>query len=237
MIHARRRSRRYLALVVVLALAAGACGGGKDGGGSGPNEEAVDAEPVRGGSVRYGIEAETGDGWCLQEAQLAISGILVARSIYDTLTAPNADGEYTPYLAEAVEPNDDYTEWTITVREGVTFHDGTPLTAEVVKNNLDAYRGAEGSHARSPLLFLFVLDNIASVEVTGERDVTVTTTVPWVAFDAFLYSSGRLGITAQAQLDNTDSCNTDLIGTGQFQLENPTDWVEGREFKATKNPS
>jgi peptide/nickel transport system substrate-binding protein len=235
-IHARRRSRRYLALVVVLALVVGACGGKKDEGGgtAGGTEDA--GEPVRGGSVTYGIEAETGDGWCLQEGQLAISGILVARAIYDTLTAPNEEGDYVPYLAEAVEPNEDYTQWTITVRDNVTFHDGTDLTAEVVKNNLDAYRGAEGDHARSPLLFLFVLDNIESVEVSGERDVVVTTKVPWVAFPAFLYSSGRLGITAQAQLDNTESCNTDLIGTGPFMLEDPSDWVEGREFRAVKNP-
>ena len=32
-----------------------------------------------------------------------------------------------PYLAESVEPNADYTVWTIKVRSGVTFHDGTPL--------------------------------------------------------------------------------------------------------------
>jgi peptide/nickel transport system substrate-binding protein len=235
-IHARRRSRRYLALVVVLALAAGACGGGKGKTGTAEGDSETPKEITRGGSVRYGIEAETGDGWCLQEGQLAISGILVARAVYDTLTVPNEDGEYTPYLAEAVEPNDDFTQWTITVRDNVKFHDGSDLTAEVVKNNLDAYRGAPGDHARSPLLFLFVLDNIESVEVSGERDVVVTTKVPWVAFPAFLYSSGRLGITAQAQLDDTEACNRNLIGTGPFKLESPDDWIEGREFRAVKNP-
>ncbi|HEX7131576.1 MAG TPA: ABC transporter substrate-binding protein, partial [Iamia sp.] len=218
----------------MLALVAGACGGKDKEGTTGGPEAPGDIQ--RGGSVTYGIEAETGDGWCLQESQLAISGILVARAIYDTLTVPNADGEYVPYLAEDVQPNDDFTEWTITVRDGVTFHDGSELTAEVVKNNLDAYRGAEGDHARSPLLFLFVLDNIESVEVSGDKDVVVTTKVPWVAFPAFLYSSGRLGITGQAQLDNPDSCNTDLVGTGPFMLEDPSDWVEGREFRAVKNP-
>jgi len=242
-IHARRRSRRYLALVVVLALVAGACGGKKDEGGPDGGTEAPAADPVRGGSVTYGVEAETGDGWCLQESQLAISGILVARAIYDTLTAPNEAGEYVPYLAEDIQPNEEYTEWTITVRDDVTFHDGTPLTAEVVKNNLDAYRGFVGPReeenphpTRSPLLFLFVMENIDDVQVTADNQVTVTTFVPWVAFPAFLYSSGRLGITAQAQLDNTESCNTDLIGTGPFMLESPDDWIEGREFKATKNP-
>jgi peptide/nickel transport system substrate-binding protein len=231
----RSRRTRWVAVLVALGLLAG-CGGGKDDDAS-DDEDAPSTEEIkRGGSITYGIEAETDDGWCLQEGQLAISGILVARSIYDTLTAPNNEGEYVPYLAQAVEPNDDFTEWTITVRDGVKFHDGTDLTAEVVKNNLDAYRGAEGDHARSPLLFLFVLDNIESVEVSGESDVVVSMKVPWVGFPAFLYSSGRLGITAQAQLDNTESCQTDLIGTGPFKLESPSDWTQGRQFRAVKNP-
>ena len=224
----RRRNAGRLAVALVLVLAVSACGGGKSKGSSAPEET---GDPVRGGSVTYGLEAETGDGWCLPEAQLAISGMMVARSIYDTLTAPNADGEYVPYLAESVEPNDDFTEWTIGLRDGVTFHDGSPLTAEVVKNNLDAYRGQYP--ARSALLFIFVLDNIDTVEVTGDLEVTVTTKVPWVAFPAFLNSSSRLGIMAQAQLDDPDSCDRTLIGTGPFALES---WEKGRELVAERNP-
>jgi len=228
----RRRTPRVIALLLALALVAGGCGGKKDaggGGGGGGGEPAGD--PVRGGSVSYGLEAETGDGWCLQESQLAISGIMVARTIYDTLTAPNEDGEYVPYLAESVEPNEAFDEWTITLRDGITFHDGSDLTAEVVKNNLDAYRGQyEG---RSALLFIFVLSNIDTVEVTGDLEVTVTTKVPWVAFPAFLYSSGRLGITAQAQLDDDETCDRNLIGTGPFKLEK---WEKDRELVATANP-
>ena len=87
---------------------------------------------------------------------------MVADTIYDTLTRPNADGDYEPWLAESVEPNDDYTQWTIKLREGVKFHDGSDLTAEVVKNNLDAYRGQYPT--RSPLLFTFTFANIASVD-------------------------------------------------------------------------
>ena len=141
--------RRIAALVVSVALVLAACGGGKST--SADDAPAEAGEPQRGGSVTYGLEAETGDGWCLQEAQLAISGTMVARSIYDTLTAPNADGEYVPYLAESVEPDQDYKEWTITLRDGVTFHDGSPLTAEVVKNNLDAYRGQYPAREPTPL--------------------------------------------------------------------------------------
>ena len=47
-----------------------------------------------------------------------------------------------PLLVETVEPNDDYTEWTMTIRDGIKFHDGTPLDGAAVKFNIDACRAA-----------------------------------------------------------------------------------------------
>jgi peptide/nickel transport system substrate-binding protein len=214
-------------------IAAACGGGGDDDGGSGGDAAGGDeGTPTPGGKVVYGLEAETTDGWCLPEAQLAIGGIMVADAIYDTLTRPNADGDYEPWLAESVEPNADYTQWTIKVREGVKFHDGSDLTAEVVKNNLDAYRGQYPT--RNPLLFVFTFANIASVDVVDPLTVTVTMNEPWVAFDAYLYGSGRVGIMAQAQLDDTQSCDRNLIGTGPFMLK---DWVPNQHFQAEKNPN
>jgi peptide/nickel transport system substrate-binding protein len=228
----RRKWFRRVAYVLALALVAAACGGGGDDGGGGGGDAAGDeGTPTPGGKVVYGLEAETTDGWCLPEAQLAIGGIMVADAIYDTLTRPNAEGDYEPWLAESVEPNADYTQWTITLRDGVTFHDGSELTAEVVKNNLDAYRGQYPP--RNPLLFVFTFANIASVDVVDPLTVSVTMNEPWVAFDAYLYGSGRVGIMAQAQLDDTQSCDRNLIGTGPFVL---TDWVPNQHFQAEKNP-
>jgi peptide/nickel transport system substrate-binding protein len=228
----RRKWFRRVAYVLALALVAAACGGGGDDGGGGGGDAAGDeGTPTPGGKVVYGLEAETTDGWCLPEAQLAIGGIMVADAIYDTLTRPNAEGDYEPWLAESVEPNADYTQWTITLRDGITFHDGSELTAEVVKNNLDAYRGQYPP--RNPLLFVFTFANIASVDVVDPLTVSVTMNEPWVAFDAYLYGSGRVGIMAQAQLDDTQSCDRNLIGTGPFVL---TDWVPNQHFQAEKNP-
>ncbi len=194
---------RLVSMLVALSLVAFACGGGDDddttggadgtdAGGGGGEEQPEDVEPTPGGSVVYGLEAETSSGWCLPEAQLAIAGIQVARAVYDTLTVPNAEGEYVPYLASAVTPNATYDEWTIELRDGVKFHDGTDLTAEVVKNNIDAFRGKYAN--RAPLLFLFVYENIDTVETTGPLTVAVKTKTPWPAFPAYLYANGRMGI-------------------------------------------
>ena len=129
-----------------------------------------------------------------------------------------------------MEPNEDFTEWTIKLRDGVVFHDGSELTAEVVKNNLDAYRGEYP--ARKPLLFLFVFDNIESVDVLDDLTVSVTTKTPWAAFPAHLYGSGRIGMMAQAQLDDPDTCDSKLIGTGPFEIE---DWSPGDTLSAVRN--
>ncbi len=220
-------------MVLSAALVAAACGGGSEGGSNGGGEgNGEDAgTPTPGGTVVYGLEAENDEGWCLPEAQLAISGIQVARTIYDTLTAPNEEGEYVPFLAESVTPNATFDSWDVKLREGVKFHDGTDLTAEVVKNNLDAFRGQYP--ARKPLLFVFVFSNIDTVEVKDPLTVTITTKTPWPALPAALFGSGRIGISAQAQLDDAETCDRNLIGTGPFKFE---EWNQNESFKAVKNP-
>ena len=154
------RYRWSISVLLVLAVVAAACGGSSnDKSSSGRKGDAQSTSigndgktPKRGGTLRIAVAGETNGGFCLPEAQLA-SGINVASAIYDTLTAPDSSGQPVPNLAKSVDHNADYTAWTIKLREGVKFHDGTPLDAQVVKNNLDAYRGVYPT--RKPLLFLF----------------------------------------------------------------------------------
>ncbi len=238
----RVRRLRPLALLFAISLVAASCGGDDDDGGGGttteggqvaPTTAAPSSDPVEGGEVTYGLEAETNGGFCLQEAQLAIAGIQVARTIYDTLAAPNAEGEIVPSLAQSIEPNEDFSQWTITLREGITFHDGSALDAQIVKDNLDAYRGQYP--ARNPLLYVFVFQNIDTVEVVDPLTVQVNTKVPWVAFPWYLWGSARLGIMGRAQLDAADpQCANQLVGTGPFMLDH---WTVNQEFVAVKNPN
>ncbi|MFZ4432415.1 MAG: ABC transporter substrate-binding protein [Microthrixaceae bacterium] len=232
----RFRKRPLLAaLAVTVALFAAACGGGSESGGGGENDSGGTSgsdTPTVGGEVSYGLEAESSGGYCLPESQLAISGIQVARAIYDTLTIPDSEGNFTGYLAESVTPNADFTQWTLKVRPGITFHDGTPLDAQVVKNNLDAYRGTYP--ARGPLLFRFVFEPIQDVSVVDPSTVLITTKTPWPSLPGTLFSSGRVGMLAQAQLDDPSTCDRNLIGTGPFKLQ---EWKVNDSLTAVKNPN
>ena len=192
----------------------------------------VASKPRTGGTLTFGLEAETAAGFCLPDALLAASGIEVVSAIYDTLVTLNAKGQYVPYLAKSVVPNADYTQWTITLRPGIKFQNGEPLDAAAVKLNLDAYRGKNPKI--SALLNTFVFLNIADVTVSGPLSVVVTTKTPWPAFPAFLFLSGRAGIVAPAQLADRDTCVNHPIGTGPFSF---VSWQVNTALTVKRNPS
>ena len=252
---------RLVAIAGLLALITTSCmfgGGGDDdqqvysGGKIVAIESGLpeDPNPSRGGQIVYGLEAESAavlddegnvasGGYCLPEARLAISGMQVSKALFDTLVVPDASGGYIPYLARSVEPDDDYTTWTIRLRDGLEFHNGEAVDAKAVKANLDAYRAAASDdHDRESALFMFVLGDVESITATDELTVTVETRRPWVAFPAALYSSGRLGIVAPEQLKASPAdCATRPIGTGPFKLAEGDRWAPGEDLSLIRNPS
>lgn len=230
-----RRSRRAWRTVVVvtLALTMVACSGKKDDEGSGANggttpgtgvvDETVVAssDPVAGGDVIYGIGAES-DGWNPTRNSWGPEGIQIALTVYDPLAAYDVEGVAQPYLAESIEPNADFTEWTITLREGITFHNGEPLTAEAVKTTLDG-------HVGSPLTGPAVRP-IESIEVVSDLATVLTMNMPWVAFPATL--TAQLGVVPYPSIV-TENINDEPIGTGPFTFD---EWIPDSRFVATKNP-
>jgi peptide/nickel transport system substrate-binding protein len=224
----RKRCVRFAAMALSVALVAAACGGGGGGGGTSGAQTRIPKDtgrPVPGGSLTYGVEYETRGGFCPPTAQLGAAGIEAFQAIYDTLTVPNDKGEYVPYLAKSITHNANYTEWTIELRDGITFHNGDALNADAVKLNFDAYRKG--------VLFGPVLSDIADVAVVNPSTVRVTTLVPWVAFPAFLWATGRLAIAAPAQLDDQSTCSRNLIGTGPFRFE---EWIPNDHLTVVRNP-
>src|SRR5262249_21241055 len=133
-----------------------------------------------------------------------------------------------PYLAESVTGSNNNKTWTIKLRPGIKFHDGTTLDAQTVVDNLNHYR-------KDNQLFIFVFADVTDIKATDPSTVVVTTKVPWSAFPWFLWSSSRLGIMAEAQMKSPD-CNSKLIGTGPFMCQGSC-WKFNDSTTVVKNPN
>ncbi len=83
----------------------------------------------------------------------------------------NVDGEYEPYLAEGIESNEDFTEWTMTLRPDVSFSNGTPLTAEAIAGMFPFQQvgaSASGAVQSSNLVGVEAVDDL-TVKYIAER--------------------------------------------------------------------
>ena len=234
-----RRWTRLLALLLGLSLIAAACGD-DDGGDSatpdteGNGEETTsttepedEGEPQPGGSLVYGLEADTSTPWTPAKSVCAISCHMVMRSVFDPLTLYGEDGNVQPNLLESFESNEDATVWTLTPRQGVTFHDGTPFDAAAIVANLQAHKNS--------FLTAKALLQVQDVALSEDgASAVVTMDGPWGRFPVFL--SGQIGYMASPTWLEAAATDTALearpVGTGPFVFQS---YEPGGSFVATKN--
>jgi peptide/nickel transport system substrate-binding protein len=175
-----RRWAPVVAAIMAMSLIAAACGGSSS---SNSNQEVQGSDvtvkasgaPKMGGAVKFGIEGES-DGFNPTKNRWAISGYMVGSSVFDPLAAYDATGKPQPYLAKAFTPSADFKTWTVELRPGVTFSDGTPVDAAAVKKDLDAVRA-------DPLIGI-ALNNIAATTVVSPTQLTISTIDPWASMPA-----------------------------------------------------
>lgn len=208
-----------------LILLSAACSTGAPSGGG------TSESPGTGGAatVVLGVEAVRG----LDPAQLfnltpsgdanrlsAIFGVL--------FWADAATGEVSPGLGESLTANDDGTEWTMKLREGVTFTDGTPLDAEAVKFN---YERITDPATKSPLARL--LEGV-TYEVTDPRTLVIKLKEPNHAFDRVIATSlTHIGSPAAIKKDPAAFAQNP-VGAGPFTLK---EWVRDDHMTLARNPS
>jgi peptide/nickel transport system substrate-binding protein len=155
------------------------------------------------------------------------------KQVYDTLTKLGKDGQDSvPWLATDWEISDDNLEYTMTVREDHTFHDGEPVTAEDVAFSYEYH----GEH--SPM-FSGSIDPFESIEALDDTTVRFTLTEPFSPI--FIFTFNRVPILPKhIWEDIPDSVDVDeawrwsptaedkLIGSGHFQL---THWRKDDEIR------
>ena len=189
---------------------------------------AAPAEPVRIRAAVTGDEATLNPytyisgfpGWNLLMLQ------------YDSLMQLDKNGVPRPWLASSVSVNQDLTEYSVQLVEGVTWHDGTPLTADDVAfsanyyiNNVEAsrfardLRGVEGVTVTDDYNATFVLSSPnAGFELAALADVPIIPRHIWEGVE----------LPSEHQFEGGTN-----IGTGPYML---VEYVEGQSYRFMANP-
>jgi ABC-type transport system substrate-binding protein len=222
-----RTAGRFGAAVLVSALVASACGGDdkKSDSATAGGAAVSTALPKAGGKLIMGVEAEV-DGFDPTQNRMDVTGLTYASTVYDPLAAFGKDGKVHPYLAQSIDHNATYTEWTVKLRPNIKFSNGDPLVADDVVADWNA-------HLKSPLTAPAVTGYLKTVTKVDNLTALFTMAGPWVPFPAYL--TGQLGfVFSHKMLADPKSAPRTPIGTGPFVLK---EWVPGNHMIATKNPN
>lgn len=204
--------KQLLSGVMALLLSASlcACGGSKTAEGTseaaGESSEAEtsntlsEGTPVPGGSVVYGM---TQDLASLDPHVDTDAGTRdVVFNLYEGLVKPTSDGGFIPAVASDYIISDDAKTYTFTLRDGITFHDGTPVTIEDVKYSIDRYAEIQGESSAFSSL-------VDSVEVQDDKTLVVNLKESYSEFLPMM----TIAIIPQSNEDPAGN----PIGTGPFK--------------------
>ena len=208
---------------------------GTDASGTEPEEtapaptEPPAPEPVYGGTLVVGLEAETASGWNPATQTCAVSCHYVMSAIFDPLFAVDADGNMQPYLLESATPNDDFSEWTFTMRPNISFHDGSPADSAALKRHIAASVGG----LLTGIIMRPILGNPEeTIEIIDDLSVRISLTGPVSGFPSIF--SAQIGyLAAPSQYDLGEDSAQMPIGTGPFEFAS---WVTDDELVVKKNP-
>ncbi|MYV99623.1 ABC transporter substrate-binding protein [Streptomyces sp. SID3343] len=224
----RRRRRRGLpavAAAVVLALTAVGCGGG-----SGDSGKDSSAAPIREGgkiSIPLPVESRGLDPFVASYTATADGSRMSA--LYDFLVTldPNT-GEVRPRIAESLKPDAGGKLWTLKVRPGVAFTDGTPYDAAAVKANWEAHADPAMKSLRRGL--------VAGVttEVAGPLELRITLATPNLSFDRTVAYGLSFIASPTAFRADPAGFGAKPVGAGPFKLK---EWVRGDHQTMVRNPT
>lgn len=201
----RKRTRFFAVMSVAAALLLTACGGAGTS-----NEPGAEVDPnaiVENGSLTFGLSTEPANLFIGQDA--GVVGYTMYTLLHRGLMAFDENGDVVEGLAESYEQPEP-TEFVFTLREGLEFSDGTALTADVVKENIEYQMDPDNSAFVYP-----GFSYIDSVTASDERTVKINLRAPNNAFLQYL-------AVPTASIVPTDALATGenaWVGAGPFVID------------------
>ncbi|MGB5709317.1 MAG: ABC transporter substrate-binding protein [Waterburya sp.] len=199
-----KKASKYLILFSICFILAVGCNNSKTQESSNP----VDHNRISVGTTLKPRTLDPADNYELAGLNIIYN---VGESLY---TYEIGTTEIKPLLATAMpEISEDGLIYTIPLREGVSFHDGTAFNANAMKFSLQRFIENGGKPS-------FLLgDVIETVEATGEYELKITLKQPFAAFPALLAFPGACAVSPEAYKIGAGKFNPNtLVGTGKYQL-------------------
>jgi peptide/nickel transport system substrate-binding protein len=148
------------------------------------------------------------------------------QAVFDTLLLADTDGTIQPWLATEWSYNDDNTVLTLTLRDDVTFTDGSKLTADVAAQNLQRFKDGSAPSAAN-------FAGVTSFEATDDTTLVITLAAPDPAF--LNYLTRDPGVVGSAESFDDPESATKPVGSGPYILDTGAS-VSGSSYEYTKNP-
>lgn len=218
------RRLRLVVAAVALALGLAACG---TGGGASANGGS--STPVSGGTL---VAALSGDPQTLDMAQNSGAlTIYVAQNVFEQLFTVDKTFTPQPMLASGYTVSPDGLTYTIALRQGVTFHNGKPMTSADVVASLERWEQVSGGGK-------LVAADVATLTATDPSTVQIVLKKRRYSLinDLANYIQGAIIVPADiARAAGTKPMSDDqIIGTGPFKLAS---YTHGQRIVLEKNPA
>ena len=229
---------RVTAVAAAFALGLTACGGGGGGGttddpGGNPSGEPT-GEP--GGSYSADLTEPTFLAPASNCYESECSAVL--KMVNDPLVSTDFEtGELIfDGMAESIEPNDDQTVWTVTLKEGLMFHNGEPVDSDAF---LRAWNYSQNpKNAQATAGFMARIEGagkgpeMSGLKAVDDQTFEVTLSGPFSQFGQQMSYAPAFAPVAQECIDDIKACNESPIGTGPYQMDGK--WMHDQGITVTK---
>ena len=152
--------------------------------------------------------------------------------IYDTLFSVDSKGQVKPQMIDTYSLSADKTKYTFTLRQGLKWHDGAPVTAADCVASIKRWGAKDVSGT-------LLMRELASLDVVNERTFTLTLKEPFgLVIDALGKPSSNVPFMMPERIAKTDPNQqiTDATGSGPFIFKKD-EWVPGNKVVYVKNPN
>lgn len=195
-----------------------------------PRQRAMAQKHTPSGQMTWALHVTVAPSWLDPAETLAvITPYMILYALHDALFKAMPGNVMAPCLATKWQESEDGLTYDFTLREGVTFHNGDPFTAEDVKFSFERYKGASAGELKQ---------KVKTVEVVSPHQVRFRLQEPWPDFMTFYgtIATGAGWIVPKKYIEKigNDEFKNQPIGLGPYRLVNHQPGVE-LVFEANTN--